>query len=456
MEYSDLKYLLVDLPGDIRRLKDAGDFDRMKKVINMRLASDISLPMRRRLELELAMDALLPSAYPYSREEAEKILDDTIENFRPEELEYFQDTDAADWIYINGQVRFRRNFMNNLIITRSEIAARVKDKKRLEGGRAESELLDAAIAKMKEKGELAYRMRIRASVEVKPDNYRPGKLLRVHIPVPIEGQQISDVKIIATSHEPKKISAPDYPQRTVCFEGVYEQGAKLWVEYEFVNRMRYVDPDPEKALPAQPSFYLHEQEPHIVFKPYIRDLAKSIVGDETNPLKKARKIYDYVTSAPIYSFMPPYFVIEDLPGFMATRLKGDCGVFALLFITLCRCAGVPARWQSGLYTTPLEIGMHDWAQFYVAPYGWMFVDCSFGNSAYHKNKTERREFYFSNLDPFRMVAASEFQHEFDPPRKYMRYDPYDNQDGEAEYEDMPLMNSEIYTDQEMLSIEEID
>ena len=124
---------------------------------------------------------------------------------------------------------------------------------------------------------------------------------------------------------------------------------------------------------------------------------------------------------------------------MATRLKGDCGVFALLFITLCRCAGVPARWQSGLYTTPLEIGMHDWAQFYVAPYGLDY----------------RRDFYFGNLDPFRMVAASEFQHEFDPPRRYMRYDPYDNQDGEAEYEDMPLLNSEIYTDQEMIEIEEL-
>lgn len=455
MEYSDLKYLLVDLPGDIRRLKDAGDFDRMKRVINMRLASDISLPMRRRLELELAMDAMLPAAYPYSREEAARILDETISDFRMEELDYFQDTDAADWIYINGEVRFRRNFMNNLITTRADIAARVKDKKRLEGGKANSALLDQTIAKMKDRGEIAYRMRIRASVQVKPEHYRPGKKLRVHIPVPIVGQQISDVKIIATSHEPVKISAPDYPQRTVCFEGVYAPDTELWVEYEFVNRMKYVNPDPAKVLPAQPTFYTQEQAPHIVFKPYIKDLALSIVGSETNPLVKARKIYDYVTSAPIYSFMPPYFVIEDLPGFMATRLKGDCGVFALLFITLCRCAGVPARWQSGLYTTPLEIGMHDWAQFYVAPYGWLYVDCSFGNSAFHKGLDYRRDFYFGNLDPFRMVAASEFQHEFDPPRRYMRYDPYDNQDGEAEYEDMPLLNSEIYTDQEMIEIEEL-
>ena len=32
---------------------------------------------------------------------------------------------------------------------------------------------------------------------------------------------------------------------------------------------------------------------------------------------------------------------------------------ALLFITMCRIAGVPARWQSGLYAEPGSVGMHD-------------------------------------------------------------------------------------------------
>ena len=35
---------------------------------------------------------------------------------------------------------------------------------------------------------------------------------------------------------------------------------------------------------------------------------------------------------------------------------GDCGVFALLFITLCRIAGIPARWQSGLAVRPGRVG----------------------------------------------------------------------------------------------------
>ena len=38
---------------------------------------------------------------------------------------------------------------------------------------------------------------------------------------------------------------------------------------------------------------------------------------------------------------------------------------ALTFITMCRIAGVPARWQSGLYVAPDSVGSHDWAEFYT-------------------------------------------------------------------------------------------
>ena len=63
MEYSDLKYLLVDLPGDIRKLKEIGDLERMKKVIEMRLNDEKTpVPMRRRLELELASSRKLTAS----------------------------------------------------------------------------------------------------------------------------------------------------------------------------------------------------------------------------------------------------------------------------------------------------------------------------------------------------------------------------------------------------------
>lgn len=127
-----------------------------------------------------------------------------------------------------------------------------------------------------------------------------------------------------------------------------------------------------------------------------------------------------------------------------------------MFITLCRIVGIPARWQSGLYVNPEYIGCHDWAQFYVEPYGWLFADPSFGGGALRNNCEKRWNFYFGNLDPFRMVANSEFHYQFLSEKKYLRSDPYDNQVGEAEYLDRPIYDGEGFKPiMEIIDIHEI-
>jgi hypothetical protein len=152
----------------------------------------------------------------------------------------------------------------------------------------------------------------------------------------------------------------------------------------------------------------------------------------------------------------PYLTIPAIPTYAATGLKGDCGIQALTFITLCRALGVPARWQAGLYASPRSIGNHDWARFYAAPYGWLYADCSFGGAAWRAGAEERWNFYFGNLEPFRMPANSDFQFEFNPAKKFRRCDPYDNQNGEAEYEHRGLGPEEYSTVHKVVRIEELD
>ena len=80
----------------------------------------------------------------------------------------------------------------------------------------------------------------------------------------------------------------------------------------------------------------------------------------------------------------------------------------------------------------------------MAPYGWMYADCSFGGGAYRAGAMDRWNFYFGNLEPFRVPCCSDFQHEFAPEKKFLRDDPYDNQNGEAEYEDRGLIHHVDY------------
>ena len=54
-----------------------------------------------------------------------------------------------------------------------------------------------------------------------------------------------------------------------------------------------------------------------------------------------------------------------------------------------------------------------------------------------------------------MPANSDFQFEFNPAKKFRRCDPYDNQNGEAEYEHRGLGPDEYETVHKVVSMEEL-
>lgn len=448
---SDLKYLAVPLPEDVIKLKGYGDLERLNRVIDLKLAKDLPLPLRRRLELEKEIIALWPKAYPYTQAEALEQLRKCFGEFEEKELERLRDEDAVEWAYIDGQVHYKNNFLGNLIKTRSEYERRVLDESRLRYKRENAAMLNGIVERMKNEGGLRARFHIRSTMEIPPQPGRKGQAVTAHLPLPLEYAQVENFHLLSLSHPDAVIAPPDYPQRTVCFHAVPDR--PFQVEYTYETHMHYVEPQKERVLDQQPTFYTEEYPPHIAFTPYLRMLASEIVGQETNPLVKARKIYDFITTKVMYCYMRAYMTMPAIAEYAATSLKGDCGVQALLFITLCRIAGVPARWQAGLEVSPLDVGCHDWAQFYVAPYGWLYADPSFGGAAWRMGHMERWNFYFGNLDPYRMPANSEFQHNFYVPFQHLRHDPYDNQEGEAEYADAVLPRGTVDTTHEALSIE---
>ena len=91
----------------------------------------------------------------------------------------------------------------------------------------------------------------------------------------------------------------------------------------------------------------------------------------------------------------------------------------------------------------------------MAPHGWLFADCSYGVSAARIGNEQRRQFYFGNLDPYRMVANSDLQGNFTIPKEHWRADPYDNQVGEIETSDRGLTYDEFTRFKEVISCEEV-
>jgi hypothetical protein len=317
-------------------------------------------------------------------------------------------------------------------------------------------LVDRTIETMMEKGSMTNRIRIRASVKVKDEVFEKGMFIRAHLPIPAACEQQSDIQIEKVFPENAMIAPEDAAQRSVCWEENMEENHEFYVEYSYLHKAVFHDTQNVGASDLeQPDFYTHEEAPHIVFTPYIKELVKTLTEGVTDPLEKARIFYDFITLNMKYTYMPAYFGLENIAETCARTYTGDCGVFALLFITLCRCAGIPACWQSGLTAEPDFCGGHDWARFYVAPHGWLFADPSYGTGAVRLEKEERRKFYFGNLDPFRMVANSEFMAPFTVDKDHWRADPYDNQLGEMETTDRGLCYDEYLRDKTVLLCEEV-
>ncbi len=428
-----LKTQSVPLPEDILKRKWAGDFDGCLAAIDARLERDITPLLRDRLTLERALITRLPVQYPYTKMEALAAIRERIPGFTEAEFDQVDRDGGMDFIYVHGEPRYFESVASTILDWDRKYLA-------LSGSDASGErpIHDQAIAELKLKGTLGYRVRMKVSYRVNDEAFVPGETYRVHLPVPKPCAQQSNIRI--TAERDGYIAPESAPQRTVYYERNLAENRPFTVEYAYDSRIHYIDPiaRPDIVTPLYPGVPqptaedLKELWPHLQFTPCLVELAKVIRGELTDKILIARACYDYVTTHVTYAYLRDYVLIDCMTDYMALGLRGDCGAQTLLFMGLCRLNGIPARWQSGTNARPDSTGSHDWCQFYVEPYGWLLADPSVGGGAWHAGQKERWHFYFGNLDPFRMIANDRYMADFDPPSRLLRGDPYDNQSGECE------------------------
>ena len=455
-----VKHLVYGLPEDILRRKMAGDYTGAIRLIDRRLA-DPATPqtLKDSLRIQRMICQRLPSEFPYTRSEALALIRQSIPGFTESEFEELIDDRRIRWIYVNGEEHFFNRFFSSLCKAVPGFAQRagvnLPGVESASSGSTEDSRLHLSMKKIKEHGSASTRIRIRATVKLKDAYFKPGIFVRAHLPIPAACQQQTDIRIEKVYPECAYIAPEDASQRTICWEEKMHTNHDFLVEYSYIHTARYTDAYGGSGMSSSLSCDTHEQEPHIVFTPYIKSLCQELTAGIEDPLMKARAFYDFITLNMKYTFMPNYITQENLAEQCAQNFTGDCGVFALAFITMCRCVGIPAQWQSGLTAEPDFVGGHDWVRFYVEPYGWIFADPSYGTAAVRTGNEDRRKFYFGNLDPYRMVANREFQSNFTVKKQHMRADPYDNQLGEMETETRGFDFEEYDRTKEILLCEEL-
>ncbi|HPX70660.1 MAG TPA: transglutaminase domain-containing protein [Bacillota bacterium] len=441
----DFRFQALPLPGDIQAEKMAGHYDYARKLIERRLADELTPEcIKKRLRLELKILTGMEAEYIYTREEAMALMRERIPSFSEEEFDELLMRGRMDFAYINGEKLFAESFCSALLKVYPELWNRT-----VEGDRYQPGASEEVIQSVKDGDGFGAHIHICHHLTLRPQPDVIGQKVRIHIPVSWEGNPRVSGLTIKTDPPYKALSSEDAGMHSVYFEERAEDGLKFLVDYEYdyndVYRDMY-DMDPALCAEEPPAEikekYLCEQLPHISMSPFIKELAAEIVGSESNPLLKARAIYDFITQKCRYRFTRPYRAIENVSEYFLINQQGDCGTQALAFISLCRCAGVPAKWESGTTASPGDIGMHDWAMFYIEGIGWRHADPSFGGGANMRGNEKRRRFYFGNIDPFRNPCNGAMGVEFDPPKKFWRVDDCDNQAGEVEFETRGAMRSE--------------
>ena len=170
------------------------------------------------------------------------------------------------------------------------------------------------------------------------------------------------------------------------------------------------------------------------------DLAVKVTEGKTQPLDKARAIYDYVFSTMRYDKTGTGWGRGDVL-YACDAKKGNCTDFHSLFIAMARSQGIPARFEIGF---PLpddkhsgEIaGYHCWSDFFVDGKGWIPVDIS---EAW--KHPEKRDYFFGSHDVNRVQFSMGRDLRLNPPQdgkpmNYLVY-PYVEVDG-REYPNVSL------------------
>ena len=180
------------------------------------------------------------------------------------------------------------------------------------------------IHRMQAAGGCAYRYEVEEQIRLVPHAERPGEMLRLWFPFPVAcaTQPESEIHLLGSSH-PVRLTGTVH--RTAFMEVPCEPGATYSVRFSFVNRAKYTDlshhtptgiPAGEGLTPEELERWTGEQYPHIRFTPLIDGLAEEIRGSETDPLRLARRVYDWICAHVQYSYVRDYLLIDNIPEFV--------------------------------------------------------------------------------------------------------------------------------------------
>lgn len=431
-------------------LMEEGEFARAEEEIRCLLAdeSGLSAEQRRELAFEIERMERIRKDFTRSEEDVLAFIRQYIPDVGAAQLARWEAEKSLECMVIDGRKLYFNNAARNLFRIDRDCKKIWDNSHAKEGAVVKSEEafdLDEhnagiinSVLQTGSRYASPLRMRIYYTITVRSDAVPDGETVRCWIPYPREvAERQTDVRLLATDPPLYTLADNSQLQRTIYFEkpAVSGRSTEFSVEYEYTSYGSYVAIDAESVTRVDSddalAMYLQERPPHIVFTKELKKLSRQIVGDESNPYRIAQKLFAWVDAHIPWASAREYSTIENLSAYCIENMHGDCGIMSLLFITLCRMNGIPARWQSGWDFEPPDDTMHDWGMIYFAPYGWMSMDVYYG---LRESDDERvKWFYLSGMDSYRLIFNDDYSQPLHPEKEHFRSETVDSQRGEVEW-----------------------
>jgi transglutaminase-like putative cysteine protease/glutamine cyclotransferase len=222
------------------------------------------------------------------------------------------------------------------------------------------------------------------------------KELNIYLAIP---EDLPQQKILAQKFEPaSSLTVTDkWDQKFVHYQyqnvpSNKEINSIMTIEAEISEINYFIFPDKCGKLEDIPKKirekYTQNGSKYLINDPYIQELVQKVVGDEKNPYWIARKIFNYVRNTMEYKYEGGWNVAPHV----LKRGTGSCSEYTFSFISLCRAAGLPARFVGSVVVrgddASLDEMFHRWPEVYLPNYGWIPIDPQGGDKPIPKDRAK--------------------------------------------------------------------
>lgn len=397
-----------------------------------------------KLKYLIDMAARIKSDFTLSEAEIEIRLNKTFGAFSQEEKVKWEKNNWLEYRVIDGQRYYFKRAISNLKLI---LASKQPGQHSSQGLISENLALfrlehSRKVINSKElisKPVVPVKMKVTYQLTVDADVVPNGEMVKCWLPWPRETHnRQQDVILLKTFPNVHFIASDTVEQRSVYLEQPATKGKPVVFEIQFTYRSmaQYFDMNKVKIIPYNTTSkifkkYTAEQYPQIVFSEKIKQLSDSIVKGTSDPAEIVKKLYYWINDHVIWTGALEYSIMSDIPGYVISNHRGDCGMQTLLFMTMARYEGIPVKWQSGWMMHPNEVNLHDWCEVYYESVGWVPLDMSF--NLQKSDNIHEKEFYITGIDAYRLIINDAIGTQLVPKKKFPRSEPYDFQRGEVEW-----------------------